>query len=184
MSARTAQPGHQKQASLLELGVISLFLVFAIFYLATALTSEDFLWILPHDFEEQPAQIELYHEGQVVTLQLGDPDYTTLTRQLNAHMDHINAHYEASFRPSDLPAYLEDNTVAVFVFPKPVGIRSQWRTGDATHLLVPVRGARAGKNLVFPGTGEKYGHGGLVLDDLSPLYESVQQIVAARIGTP
>lgn len=170
---------QQQGGNPLEMIVISLFLVGAIFYIMVALSTKDPLWLFPSDFDTRPVAIEVYHRGEMQRLEPGDPTFERLVSEVNSQIDQRVGYYESSMRPADIARAKEQSTTVIFVYDEVINIRSHWNLGEPTHLFIPVTGSLSGKNIVFTGVGDKFGHGGLILEDLSPFYQTVKELVGA-----
>ncbi len=177
MSTKTMPRTMQQGGNPFEMLAISLLLVGAIFYAMVALSTKDPFWLIPSHFDTRPVAIEIYHDGAKQLLEPGDPTFERLVSLVNGQIDQRVGYYEHSMRPEDIQTAKEQSTTVIFVYGQVINIRSQWNLGDPTHLFIPVTGALSGKNIVFTGVGDKFGHGGLIVKDLSPFYDTVRDLV-------
>lgn len=164
------QPG---QVNLRDLLVVPL-LVVVFGYLVITLSTRNATWFLPNDFTARPTHIEIYHEGQQNRLGPGQASYEELTAALNGQMDTIQGYYEVGLSPDALETALESATVVVMVYDKPLRINSRWNLGEPDRILVPITGSNSRANRVYTGTENGYGHGGLILTDLSEFVAIVE----------
>ncbi|MDQ4078166.1 MAG: hypothetical protein M3220_18205 [Chloroflexota bacterium] len=177
MSIKVNDRYHHTQGNPLEVILIPLLVIGAIIYGVIAFSSGDPLWLLPGDFNVEPAAIEVYHEGERVVLEPGDPTFEALTAELNEQIDKQVGYYEHGVRPQVLESAKEKSTAVIFVYDEVINIRTQWNLGEPTHIFIPVTGSLSRQNMVFTGVGDRFGHGGLVLEDLTEFYQIVRSFV-------
>ncbi len=180
MAVKAGQGLRVREGNPFEMIIVTFGTIALIFYGITALSTRDPFWLLPNDFDAQPVAIEVYHEGVQSVLTPGSPTFARLVAELNEQVDQQVGYYEVSMRPAAIQEAKERSTAVVFVYDEVLNIRTQWNLGEPTHIFIPVTGSLSGDNMVFTGTGRAFGHGGLILEDLSGLYETVDEYLATR----
>jgi hypothetical protein len=158
------QPG---QVNLRDLLVVPLLIV-VIGYVVITLSTRNPAWFMPTDFTARPTHIEIYHEGQQTTLGPGQASYEQLTEALNEQMNlGIQGYFEVGMSPIALQTALETSTAVILYYDEPLRINSRWNLGEPNRIFVPITGSNSRENRVYTGTENGYGHGALILSDLS-----------------
>lgn len=179
MGVTGASPVRSKRSgSPLQMVLVTFLALIAIVYGVTAMSTGTLLWAVPTTFETRPLQIELYHEGQKTVLTPGDPDYEALTTELNQQINRIEGYYHVSPRPATVAESLARSTAVRVAYARPIEIRTRWNLGEPTHIWIPVTGPNSNANLIYTGVEDRFGHGGLYVEDLEPFYAMVK----ARVG--
>ena len=158
----------------LILGMI-LFAVVA-YYGMVALTSRDPLWFLGR-FEDQPARIIVYHDGQRTDLQPGDEGFDELASAVQESL-------AAGFRgltniglsePSLQDAYRQSVTLEVF-FARPVALHTFFFTGRVTQMLFPITGRHSEMDIAVLGEDGAYRSGAPALNDIAPIRNAMRAL--------
>jgi hypothetical protein len=143
-----------------------------------ALSTRNPVWFMPNDFSARPTQIEVYANGERRLLSPGSAAYESLVAELNEQMGSMAGYDEVRMSPRTVENALNEYTTVVMVYDAPIRINTQWRLGEPDRILIPITGTNSGKNKIYTGTELGYGHGGLILSDLSEFYALVEEIVA------
>ena len=167
------QPGD---VNALEPLLIMVVFIVVVGYSIIALSTKNPMWFLPNDFTARPDHIEVYHEGERRILSPGSADYEALTAELSEQISHMAGYDEIRMSPRTIENAFGEYTTVVMVYSDPIRINTQWSLGEPDRILIPVTGTNSGENKIYTGTGERYGHGGLILEDLSGFYALVQEM--------
>jgi hypothetical protein len=165
------QPG---QVNLRDLLVVPL-LIAVIGYIVITFSTRNPAWFLPTEFTARPDRIEIYHEGQQTRLGPGQASYEQLTEALNEQMNvGIQGYFEVGLSPDALQTALESSTAVILYYDEPLRINSRWNLGEPNRIFIPITGSNSQENRVYTGTENGYGHGALILSDLSEFVSIVE----------
>ncbi len=165
------QPG---EVNIRDIVIVPLLALLVIGYLVISLSTRNWTWFLPNEFNTRPDHIEIYHEGEQVVLEPGDPGYDELTGELNEQLRSIQGYYEVGINETTLQESQERSTVVIMFYDEPLRMNSRWNLGEPDRILIPITGANSNANRVYTGTENGFGHGGLVLQDLSEFISIVK----------
>ncbi len=177
MSTKAKGPTYRKygEANVFELIWIVLFLVVGIGYGVIAMSTRDLMWFRANDsFDARPQVIEIYHNGEKTLLSPGSAAYERLTAEINSQMGTMAGYYEHSLPERILAESYESSTLVLMIYEQPLDIHTQWNLGEPNMLLIPITGAGSFANRVYTGTDRRFGHGALILKDMTPLVTLVQ----------
>lgn len=169
------QPGDVNLLSLL--GTTALTLI-GLAYLVIAMSSGNPFWMLPNRVAIEPATIEIFQEGERQVIRPGDPHYAALTSTLNEALNRPQGYQEVGMNERTATVAREQYTTVVMHYAEPFRLNTRWNLGSPNEILIPISGSYSNKDTIFTGTNGRYGHGGLILEDLSPFLAAVERAMA------
>ncbi len=162
-------------------GLATILLALVIFglaaaYLAVVFIAHDFLWFQA-GFSDLPNQVVVYQAGQRTEFQDGQSGYQELASAIQASLNQgVAAPSGLNMSQPDLEtAYFKDVTVEAF-FNSPVKLHAWFDTGEATQMLFPITGAKAGQWVVFMGVNGVYLSNAPKLNTITPLLDALRKL--------
>jgi hypothetical protein len=134
-----------------------------------AFAARDPLWFVTN-FDERPARITIYHEGQRTELQRGDPGFAELAEAVRVSLAQGVARQSGIglSQGSLEDAYNLYVTVEAF-FDQPVKLHTWFNTGRPTQMLFPITGRHSDLFVVFLGREDQYMSGAPALKTTEPI---------------
>lgn len=170
-----------KEANPLEILLITILAIGGIAYLVITTSTGDPQWFRSNaGFDTRPQMIEIYHDGEKTLLSPGTQAYEQLTDALNEQMRDPEGYYEYSLHPTELERSFKVSTVVVMVYDEPLNIHTYWNLGEPNMLLIPITGAGSFANRVYTGTDRRFGHGALIMKDMTAFTTLVQDDLGFR----
>lgn len=177
---RTPQPSPNLERTathpLRMLLLVTGFLLAAL-YVTIVVSTDDWLWFLPH-FDARPDRIIIYHGGGKRTeLRAGQEGFSELASAIQTCLS-SGAKRPSGIGFSDaslLDAYTRFLTVEAF-FDRPVQLHAWFDTEEATQMLFPITGRHSDLSLVLLGNDGTYLSSPPVLDSIEPLREALHEL--------
>lgn len=170
-----AQPGRQ---SVIKPLFVSLGFIFALIYGVIAFNTGDALWFATNTEVSQPLRIVIRDGGERTVYQPGDPAFETLAPVVEQAISDLNnnALIEIGLSDITLADYNDKYTVMEIHYDQPIKFGTTFRTGEPTHLLVPITGRHSGAGLFFRGDTNEWFYGALRMADPIPLYDALADL--------
>jgi hypothetical protein len=138
-----------KKPALLSLILTTLFVILLIIWGMTAILVDDELWFLPV-FSADASSIDLYWDGEKVSLEPGAEGYVLLNKALQEDLAHLRS-YPNTVGLSDetLASLRAEGRLVESYYAEPVRIHSWYAFGPSEVFYIPVSGHHAARNRVF-----------------------------------
>jgi hypothetical protein len=137
-------------------------------------------WSVNHDplwfytsFGETPSRIRVYHRGQTVELQPGQPGFSQLTQAFNADFSRRRGWSTLGVSQDGLEEYKQRGTALEMRYPRPVTIRSQYLYGPHSALFLPLTGRHSDTNPVWGLDGDTLVPGAMHLDSTAAIRDAL-----------
>ena len=165
------QPTDKLNTNILGMIVTIMGFGFVSIVAVIAFAAQDPLWFLTN-FDERPARITIYHEGQRTELQRGDPDFAELAEAVRLSLAQGVARQSGIglSQGSLEDAYNLYVTVEAF-FDQPVKLHTWFNTGRPTQMLIPITGRHSDLDVVFLGRENQYTAGAPALKTTGPIQD-------------
>ncbi len=147
-----------------------------IVFMSNVSTSQDPQWFKA-GFDERPSRIIIYHDGQRVELQAGQPGFDDLAEAIRASLaqgvdQQSNTGLSESSRQD---AYQRYTTIEAF-FDQPVKLHAWFFTGYPTQMLFPITGRHSEWPIVFLGEDNDYRVNAPVLKTNEPIRQVLKTL--------
>jgi hypothetical protein len=138
-----------KKPALLPLILTTLFVILLIIWGMTAITVDDELWFLPV-FSADASFIDLYWDGERVTLEPGTDGYVLLNKALQEDLAHVRS-YPSTTGLSDetLAGLRAEGRLLEPHYAELVRVHSWFAFGPSEVFHIPLSGHHAARNRVF-----------------------------------
>ena len=127
--------------------------ILGLLYVATAVSTSDFLWFIPA-FNERATAVVVHCAGEAVTYASGSSEFEALNASINADLSGSKSYPEAGLSPQTLETYWTQHLVLEVVYPQPVRLHVPFRYGMFDTLIVPVTGTFSEEGYVFGRRGD------------------------------
>jgi hypothetical protein len=140
-----------KKPALLPLILTALFVLLFIIWGMTAVMVDDELWFLPV-FSADAVSIDLYWDGEQVSLKPGSEGYALLNKALQEELAHVRSYPNtAGLSEETLASLRAEGRLVESYYAEPVRIHSWYAFGPSEVFYIPVSGHHAAQNRVFNG---------------------------------
>lgn len=160
--------------NLLMAAFILVILLLGAIYGNTSFAAQDWLWF-KRGFDEPPARIVVYHNGQRTELRAGQAGFDELAGAIQASLAQGVAQ-QSSIGLSDVSlqeAYALNVTLEVF-FDRPVKLHAGYNTGHPTQMLFPITGRHSDLPIVFLGGNGQYAVNAPLLKTVEPIRKGLK----------
>jgi hypothetical protein len=145
------QEKYSKKPSILNLIVITVFILVMIAYAILSLSTNDMLWFWPV-FTETPSEITVYCYGEPVNIQSGTRQFNELATTFNESFSEYKNWDSLTMSQLSWVDYQENKNFATLVltYHEPVRVHSLYKYFSGVNKLVmPLDGRHASSNPVF-----------------------------------
>lgn len=134
-------PKPRRTQSLLAGILIPAILMIVVLYLVVSLTNRDPMWFNA-TFNERPANIRIYHYGEVIDLRAGQPGFDDLVAAINSEIPIHAGYYESLGQTgATLEAYQQRGYAIELAYAKPVQIHTRNFFPAAPNLFIAIDGS-------------------------------------------
>jgi hypothetical protein len=137
-------------------GFATLIALVAFVYVSIAIGTQDYLWFLGSRIGT-PRRITVHINGHSVQLGPGDPGFEEVHNALRATISQIRGYPQGiGISEETLSDYRETYWSVKAEYDEPIRLRSRFRFGEPTELLLPLTGRHTEHNVLFLGRDGKY----------------------------
>jgi len=164
-----------------DLIIIAIVVLIGLVWFVIARPDRDWLWFLPV-FNEQPARIILYRDGEEIVLLPGERAYDDVNTAINQIVRKVKAKEPLMMSLESLQETYDALSAVEVFYSEPVIIHTIQRFPMADKYLFPQSGPYAEPPVVFAGFQRwpDYREGALVLSSRAVLDEAVDRVWSAR----
>jgi hypothetical protein len=170
----TSQPGSS--STLVKLILTTILFGVTIYFFTIVFVTGDLLWFVK-GFNERPARIVVYHNGQSEEWHPGEPGYDLLSEAIRQSLDRgVVRQTGIGMGDTTLQdAYKKYVTVEAF-FGKPVKLHSHFYTGHPDQMLFPITGRHSELTVVYLGDSGQYRVNPPELKTVQPIRDALLQL--------
>jgi len=144
---------RQRTSGLVSLLIIIVVSALGLLYIATTVSTSDFLWFVS-TFGERPNAIVVHCAGEAVAYAPGSPEFEALNASVNADLSGSKSYPEAGLSEQTQEDYWKQHLVLEVIYPQPVRLHVPFRYGVFDTLIYPVTGTFSQESYVFGRRGE------------------------------
>lgn len=150
----------------------------AIFYLVTAMNTQNWAWFLNETEHVTPSRIVVINNGTEQVYTQGRDGFLELSTAVEQSLSNLSntALINIGLSEQTLTDYATRSLVVELYFDQPVRFNSMARTGEPTQLLIPVTGRHSGGGYVFRGAQGDWWFGAVRMADPEPLFKTLESL--------
>jgi hypothetical protein len=164
-----------------DLIITAIVVLIGLAWYVIARPDRDWLWFLPV-FNEQPARIILYRDGEEIVLLPGERAYDDVNAAINQIVRKVKAKEPLGMSVVSQQEYYDEFSAVEVFYSEPVIIHTIQRFPMADKYLFPQSGPDSDPPVVFAGYQRRpdYREGALVLSSRAALDEAVDRVWATH----
>lgn len=149
-----------------------------VFYLVTAMNTQNWVWFLNETIHVTPSRIVVLHNGDEQVYTQGKDGFLELATAVEQSLSDLSntALIEVGLSEQTLTDYATTSLVVELYFDQPVQFNSMARTGEPTQLLIPVTGRHSGSGYVFRGAQGEWWFGAVRMANPDPLFNTLDSL--------